>query len=261
MIYILLLQENKIYVGYSARPIGDRFIEHFNYTGSKWTSKYRPLQVLEVRKGGQEVENEITLQMMEKYGWWNVRGGSWCQVEMNKCPPALLERQKITLPSKLSQHNVDSKIVKKSDTKPNRCSRCGRNSHLVAKCYAKTHLNGNVLTLDRHSYKSNSKAKQIITISDTESDTESADSECAREIPCRELIQNSRSANSYKKVCRQFSSNPNYDEYSERYYQDSEIVMDENGYESSSGISSTSFNSYQNSPQAYFEADYDSDSY
>ncbi|KAI8898539.1 hypothetical protein BC833DRAFT_589460, partial [Globomyces pollinis-pini] len=31
MIYVLLLQENKFYVGYSERPIGERFIEHFNY--------------------------------------------------------------------------------------------------------------------------------------------------------------------------------------------------------------------------------------
>ena len=24
-----------------------------------------------------EEENEMTLRMMDKYGWWNVRGGSW----------------------------------------------------------------------------------------------------------------------------------------------------------------------------------------
>ena len=68
MIYVLLLQENKFYVGYSERPIGERFIEHFNYRGSKWTTLYRPVQVLEVQPGGFKEENEMTLRMMDKYG-------------------------------------------------------------------------------------------------------------------------------------------------------------------------------------------------
>ena len=38
MIYVLLLEENKFYVGYSERAVGERFIEHFNYQGSKWTT-------------------------------------------------------------------------------------------------------------------------------------------------------------------------------------------------------------------------------
>jgi hypothetical protein len=33
----------------------------------------------------------MTLAMMEKYGWWNVRGGHWTKVEMQSCPQALLE--------------------------------------------------------------------------------------------------------------------------------------------------------------------------
>lgn len=99
MIYVLLLQENKFYVGYSNRPIGERFVEHFNYKGSKWTTLYRPVQVLEVQEGGIEEENEMTLRMMDKYGWWNVRGGSWCQVNIKSCPQALLEWQSIKLPT------------------------------------------------------------------------------------------------------------------------------------------------------------------
>jgi hypothetical protein len=34
-----------------------------------------------VQPGGIEVENEMTLRMLDKYGWWKVRGGSWCQVD------------------------------------------------------------------------------------------------------------------------------------------------------------------------------------
>ena len=43
---------------------------------SKWTSLYRPVQV---QPGGIEEENEMTLTMMNTYGWWNVRGGSYLE--------------------------------------------------------------------------------------------------------------------------------------------------------------------------------------
>ena len=104
MIYVLLLQENKFYVGFSERPIGERFVEHFNYKGSKWTTLYRPVQVLQVQPGGIEEENEMTLRIMDKYGWWNVRGGSWCQVDIQSCPPALLEWQRLKLPTPLRRN-------------------------------------------------------------------------------------------------------------------------------------------------------------
>lgn len=91
MIYVLLLEQDKIYVGYSERPVGARFIEHFTKNGSRWTTTYRPLQVLKIAEGGRDEENEMTLRMMDKYGWWNVRGGNWCRVEMDACPAALLE--------------------------------------------------------------------------------------------------------------------------------------------------------------------------
>jgi hypothetical protein len=141
MIYVLLLEERNIYVGYSERPIGERFIEHFNYRGTKWTTLYRPLQVLHILPGGVEEENQMTLKMMAKYGWWKVRGGSWCQVNLESCPLELLEFQGLTLPEPLRQ----------TERKPNRnipscCSRCGRDSHFVKDCFAKTHVNG--LALD-----------------------------------------------------------------------------------------------------------------
>ena len=75
VVYVLLLQENKIYVGFTERPIGERFEEHCNDQGAKWTTLYRPVRVLHLQQGGKEQENEMTLRMMDKYGWRNVRGG------------------------------------------------------------------------------------------------------------------------------------------------------------------------------------------
>ena len=156
MIYVLLLEHRKLYVGYSERPIGDRFIEHFNYRASKWTSMHQPVQVFEFHEGGKQDENELTLKMMEKYGWWNVRGGSWCQVDMQTCPKALLNRQGVQLPIPIKQDRV---VSKKTIRKIESCSRCGRNSHTAIKCYAKRHIKGNELdTESSESEESSSSA-------------------------------------------------------------------------------------------------------
>ena len=141
--YVSLLQENKFYVGVLERPIGERFIEHFNYRGSKWTTLYRPVQVLQVQPGGIEEENEMTLRMMDKYGWWNVRGGSWCQVDIQYVPSALLEWQSPKLPTPVRQ-NQPSRINSNRNIR-NGCSKCGRDSHSVKDCFARTNVNGQAL--------------------------------------------------------------------------------------------------------------------
>lgn len=161
MIYVLLLEENKVYVGFTARPLNDRVIEHFTSSGSKWTKKYKPLEVLEIHPGNLKEENIITLEMMKKYGWYNVRGGSWCMVEMNKCPAALLKYQNIELPDDFTFLKITEGNVYKKKAKDNMfCTRCGRNSHNINKCYANTTIEGYYI----ESYES-----------DTEEDTDSSD--------------------------------------------------------------------------------------
>ena len=151
MIYVLLLDQGKIYVGHTERPIGARFIEHFNYSGSKWTELYRPKQVLRVMDGGLKEENELTIEMMHDYGWWNVRGGSWCQVEMNACPPALLEYQRLKLPTPLQQAKPRGLPLHKRSP-INSCNRCGRTSHLESQCLATTCINGEQLEMSESDY-------------------------------------------------------------------------------------------------------------
>lgn len=165
MIYILLLEENKWYIGYTDRKNGDRFQEHFSGNGSKWTQLYKPIQVMEWREGTLEEENKITLEYMEKYGWWNVRGGSYCQVEMTKPPKQLIPEMPVPIaklkriykngkwstiritPSYTTQKkpkNVNKLYnkIKKYD-KAEECYRCGRKGHLKENCYAKTILKKN----------------------------------------------------------------------------------------------------------------------
>lgn len=159
-IYILQLEKGKFYVGYTERKDGERFTEHFTGKGSEWTKTYKPIQVMEWRHGTLDDEDRITLEMMDKYGWWNVRGGKWCSVIMEKPPIELFKAPETSIFTKLvslatyifsgpSTTDVPSRLPSRQTTKQNSsrsvCFRCGRNSHLVKDCYAKTHLNGRKL--------------------------------------------------------------------------------------------------------------------
>ncbi len=121
-----VVKKGKYYVGHTDRKDGERFNEHFSGKGAKWTKKYEPLIVLEQREGTLEDEDRVTLEMMEKHSWTNVRGGKWCKVKMTHPPQELLDR--ILIKNKISQ-----------------CSRCGRSNHDISRCVAKTHLSGHKL--------------------------------------------------------------------------------------------------------------------
>lgn len=94
IIYVLQLQENKYYVGYTARSMNERYHEHRVGEGSEWTRLYPPISVLEEKitsqiKSPKELscpeEDRRTLEMIKRYGWDNVRGGQWCKINM-QCP-------------------------------------------------------------------------------------------------------------------------------------------------------------------------------
>ena len=46
MIYILLLEHDKIYIGRTSN-FDRRYNDHINGTGSWWTKKYKPIKVLD----------------------------------------------------------------------------------------------------------------------------------------------------------------------------------------------------------------------
>ena len=89
MIYILQLENNKYYVGWTKRCDGERFDEHFSGIGYEWTKKYKPIQVLKWIDGTKQDEDKITLELMKEFGWYNVRGGKWCKVVMTSPPNEL----------------------------------------------------------------------------------------------------------------------------------------------------------------------------
>ena len=85
-VYVLECEDNAFYVGYT-RNLNLRLMEHF--TGiftANWCQLHKPIGLKEVVLGGKDKENEVVLNYMWKYGWENVRGGSWCKLEYKSCP-------------------------------------------------------------------------------------------------------------------------------------------------------------------------------
>ena len=79
-IYIAHLEKGKKYVGKTI-DFERRSDQHFNGKGSKVTQKFKPYKIEEVEivPGffSDEVEQEITEELIEEYGYENVRGGMY----------------------------------------------------------------------------------------------------------------------------------------------------------------------------------------
>ena len=146
-IYVLELQGNKYYVGKTNHTF-QRFNQHKSGSGAKWTQKHKVKDLFAFHKNMRDTdENKITIQMMKKYGVRNVRGGSWTKVNMTEAEIKRLEKR-INARGKRRSKSPSSKKTTKSKKKIS-CTRCGRTSHTVEKCYARFHANGKSLTRKR----------------------------------------------------------------------------------------------------------------
>jgi predicted GIY-YIG superfamily endonuclease len=112
-IYTLELETNKYYVGRSLIP-KERILKHFQEEGSEWTKLYKPIKVLSQLKGDAFDEEKHTLIAMEKYGIDNVRGGSYCKVN-------------------LSQNDKD-KALQTIRSISDKCYKCGKKGHFAKDC-------------------------------------------------------------------------------------------------------------------------------
>jgi predicted GIY-YIG superfamily endonuclease len=113
-IYILQLESNKYYIGKTNNP-DVRLDSHFNSNGSEWTKLYKPIEVSEIISDCDSYdEDKYTLKQMEKYGIDNVRGGSFCQVELSE-----------------EQINLLNQMIK---VETDKCFICGESGHFMNKC-------------------------------------------------------------------------------------------------------------------------------
>jgi hypothetical protein len=113
-IYILQLEQGKYYVGKTTNPT-IRLTNHYESTGSAWTKKYKPVQIYQIIPDCDNYdEDKYTKIYMEKFGIGNVRGGSFCQIELN---------------------NEVTKLIKKGINSSNdNCYHCSQPGHFANSC-------------------------------------------------------------------------------------------------------------------------------
>ena len=82
-IYILQLEQGKYYIGKTNNP-QFRIESHFNFNGSAWTIKYKPLKLIKLIPNCDDYdEDKYTRIYMDKYGIQNVRGGSYVKIKLD----------------------------------------------------------------------------------------------------------------------------------------------------------------------------------
>lgn len=80
-IYVLNLEDDCYYVGITM-DLNKRLSQHWSGKGAKWTMLHKPVSVEKIIFPvlDSKMENEITLEYMNKFGKEKVKGGSYCKV-------------------------------------------------------------------------------------------------------------------------------------------------------------------------------------
>ena len=137
-IYILKLREGKYYIG-KTKNVEKRFNEHIAGNGSGWTKKYMPISLIKsVVSTSYFDEDKYVKEYMAKYGIENVRGGTYSNIDLDA--------------------NCISVLQKEIRHSKNLCTRCGRDTHFIKDCYAKTDSNDNII-VDAKSKEKDSVSK------------------------------------------------------------------------------------------------------
>jgi predicted GIY-YIG superfamily endonuclease len=157
-IYVLRLASDKWYVGKS-HDVMARVEAHKAGAGSAWTAKYPPLEIEEITPGDDFDEDKITKKYMAKYGIDNVRGGSYVTIELTTVQKIHLQHEINMAEDRCALCGETGHFVKEcsknvitaSNSGLIQCTRCGRNTHRIDTCYARTTYQGHIIS-DPHRY-------------------------------------------------------------------------------------------------------------
>ena len=171
--YILELENKKYYVGKTTNP-KFRLNQHFNSSGSRWTKKYKPIKVLELISDCDDYdEDKYTMQYMKSYGINNVRGGSFCELKLNKSNSETISKMINGASDKCficgnkghfakeCRNDEDNfyKSLEQFLCDNDLCFRCFRKGHYESNCYAKKTIIGQ--TIDNSTKEIDNSTKEI----------------------------------------------------------------------------------------------------
>lgn len=138
-VYVLELEEGKIYVGRSA-AVGRRLDAHIEGRGSRWTQKYPVVRRLDLlsEPGGDPKSREIaeTLHWAKLRGVANVRGAHWCRVNPPPAEERWMRQQVYGFFDLCYVCGRRGHFARHCSERPT-CAHCGRRSHVAAQCRAR----------------------------------------------------------------------------------------------------------------------------
>lgn len=88
VVYILRLENENYYIG-ATEDLDRRMRQHSSGGGAAWTTQHPPIEVVASSSPvahWERLEREVTIRVMARYGWTNVRGGPWTKREMESPP-------------------------------------------------------------------------------------------------------------------------------------------------------------------------------
>ena len=172
-------------MGKSNSPVTRIQQHHSSGYASAWTNRYQPVSLIElIGDCEDEDEDKYTIKYMKAHGIDNVRGGSFCQIQLDDSSRQVLETMMKTsenacykcgntghyarycrngavnnarVAARASiQHRVQERIQdfefedeseedESDQFEYSTCFRCGRRGHFANTCYARTHSNGRFL--------------------------------------------------------------------------------------------------------------------
>lgn len=91
-VYVIMLEKMKILVGICGGDMEEEYRAHVEGRISDWTLSFKPKRVVYCETGGKQLADNISIQLMKKYGYQNVRGTNYGK-NLRLIPEELLDTE------------------------------------------------------------------------------------------------------------------------------------------------------------------------